>query len=502
MPEVAAVASRSRTGVLAQNVVRRKSASRSARSTARLGVSQSISESIEALQKTGGSPLPESVQKDFDERLGQDFSQVRIHTGERPATTARQLKAKAFTVGNDVVFGQGQFAPETAAGKRLIAHELTHVGQQRQNTQRIQRFPNETGIDPMDDPRMFKDGAPHAKTCAIPSWCPAGFCSPFPSEERARYELAKNRGWLLAGIGMFVDSRVVSLWETYLNGGSAPKDLTSQFGADFAASATTRARSVFLTWAIRKALVRSLPEFPATGNHVEVQLSSLIPTAIAALGTPGDVDEMNFDVIGEVAGNIAGGIGKDQTTCSVGARPSPFNDDRSASGTVALDYDPASNAVRVTSNVTFLVQDTIDLCPGDCGALREQIATIPLSQYEATGIAGDVPFTVRFAANIPQFTIPLTSPLKRASAPTPLKPPTLAEEICTVARGARMLVHPGNVNMALPEGSRVKVLSRGSATTLGDGTPTVWVRIQLLDGTNRTALIQQRFLNACATGTP
>jgi hypothetical protein len=136
-PEVATVASRSRIGVPAQNVVRRKSASRSARSTARssarstarLGVSQSISESIEALQQTGGSPLPESVQKDFEERLGQDFSQVRIHTGSRPATTARQLKAKAFTVGNDVVFGQGQFAPNTTSGKRLIAHELTHVGQ-------------------------------------------------------------------------------------------------------------------------------------------------------------------------------------------------------------------------------------------------------------------------------------------------------------------------------------------------------------------------------------
>jgi hypothetical protein len=134
MPEVAAVASRSRSGVPAQNVVRRKSAARSARSTvrstARLGVSQSISESIEALRQTGGAPLPGAVQKDFEERLGQDFSQVRVHTGDRPATTARQLKAKAFTVGNDVVFGKGQFRPETASGKRLIAHELTHVGQQ------------------------------------------------------------------------------------------------------------------------------------------------------------------------------------------------------------------------------------------------------------------------------------------------------------------------------------------------------------------------------------
>jgi hypothetical protein len=108
------------------------------------------------VQQTGGSPLPESVQKDFEERLGQDFSQVRIHTGSRPATTARQLKAKAFTVGNDVVFGQGQFAPNTTAGKRLIAHELTHVGQRRAASPVIQR--QEAATDEASDEASPEEG--------------------------------------------------------------------------------------------------------------------------------------------------------------------------------------------------------------------------------------------------------------------------------------------------------------------------------------------------------
>ncbi|MGC4067397.1 MAG: DUF4157 domain-containing protein [Polyangiaceae bacterium] len=127
--EVAAVTPRGGSSASAQSTVRRKRAARSARSSARVGVSQSTADTISALQQAGGAPLPETVRRDFEARLGDDLSQVRIHTDDRSATTARQLNAKAFTVGTDVVFGKGQFQPDTASGKRLIAHELTHVGQ-------------------------------------------------------------------------------------------------------------------------------------------------------------------------------------------------------------------------------------------------------------------------------------------------------------------------------------------------------------------------------------
>jgi hypothetical protein len=63
-------------------------------------------------------------------RLGHDFGQVRLHTDARAARSARAVNAKAYTVGNDVVFAEGRYAPHTSAGRALIAHELTHVGQQ------------------------------------------------------------------------------------------------------------------------------------------------------------------------------------------------------------------------------------------------------------------------------------------------------------------------------------------------------------------------------------
>lgn len=63
-------------------------------------------------------------------RLGHDFSFVRVHTGVTASESARELNARAYTVGRDIVFGSGQFEPETTEGRRLVAHELVHVIQQ------------------------------------------------------------------------------------------------------------------------------------------------------------------------------------------------------------------------------------------------------------------------------------------------------------------------------------------------------------------------------------
>jgi hypothetical protein len=79
---------------------------------------------------SGGQPLPETSQSFFGKRLGTDFSEVKIHTGDKAAQSAKDLQAKAYTSGNHVVFAKGQYAPDTEAGKKLLAHELTHVVQQ------------------------------------------------------------------------------------------------------------------------------------------------------------------------------------------------------------------------------------------------------------------------------------------------------------------------------------------------------------------------------------
>ncbi|MBU0654316.1 MAG: DUF4157 domain-containing protein [Gammaproteobacteria bacterium] len=82
-----------------------------------------------------GEPLSHSVRNYFEPRFGQDFSQVRVHKGAQASRSANALNARAYTTGQDIVFGPGQYSPESQGGKRLLAHELTHVTQQTNDVQ-------------------------------------------------------------------------------------------------------------------------------------------------------------------------------------------------------------------------------------------------------------------------------------------------------------------------------------------------------------------------------
>jgi hypothetical protein len=79
---------------------------------------------------TPGAPLAATPRHRFETAFGQDFSQIRVHTGPRAAQAAEAVNARAFTVGRHLVFGAGQFAPGTRAGDPLVVHELTHALQQ------------------------------------------------------------------------------------------------------------------------------------------------------------------------------------------------------------------------------------------------------------------------------------------------------------------------------------------------------------------------------------
>jgi uncharacterized protein DUF4157 len=84
----------------------------------------------ETLQSSG-SPLDPAARKWFESRFGRDFSDVRVHTDERAAQSARAVNALAYTSGEHIAFDAGQYAPYSERGQRLVAHELTHVVQQR-----------------------------------------------------------------------------------------------------------------------------------------------------------------------------------------------------------------------------------------------------------------------------------------------------------------------------------------------------------------------------------
>ena len=80
--------------------------------------------------RSQGQALDVGARATLEPRFGHDFSRVRVHTDARAAESTRSIDAVAYTVGRDIVFGAGQYAPGTSEGQRLLAHELTHVVQQ------------------------------------------------------------------------------------------------------------------------------------------------------------------------------------------------------------------------------------------------------------------------------------------------------------------------------------------------------------------------------------
>ena len=77
-----------------------------------------------------GEPLNHETRALMEPRFGADLSRVRVHTDSRAAESARSVNALAYTIGRDIVFGAGQYAPQTSTGQKLLAHELTHFIQQ------------------------------------------------------------------------------------------------------------------------------------------------------------------------------------------------------------------------------------------------------------------------------------------------------------------------------------------------------------------------------------
>ncbi|HEV7310304.1 eCIS core domain-containing protein [Ensifer sp.] len=89
---------------------------------------------VDEVLRSSGEPLDEKTRTSMEARFGHDFSDVRIHTGDMAVRSATMLDAHAYASGNNIVFAAGRYAPETADGKRLLGHELTHVIQQSRSS--------------------------------------------------------------------------------------------------------------------------------------------------------------------------------------------------------------------------------------------------------------------------------------------------------------------------------------------------------------------------------
>jgi hypothetical protein len=109
------------------------------------------------MRRGGGSALDEPTRTFMESRLGADFGDVRVHTGADATEAARSVQAHAYTVGSDIVFQDGQFNPSSGDGRRMLAHELTHVVQQRQGP--VDGTPAPGGISISDPSDRFEQAA-------------------------------------------------------------------------------------------------------------------------------------------------------------------------------------------------------------------------------------------------------------------------------------------------------------------------------------------------------
>jgi hypothetical protein len=97
---------------------------------ARGGGKSAVPPIVHDVLRSSGEPLDAATRAFMEPRFGHDFSRVRVHTDDRAAQSAQAVDALAYTVASDIVFAKGQYAPETEAGRLLLAHELAHVAQQ------------------------------------------------------------------------------------------------------------------------------------------------------------------------------------------------------------------------------------------------------------------------------------------------------------------------------------------------------------------------------------
>jgi hypothetical protein len=122
-----------------------------------VGLSQP--EMVEEVQqrKDTGNELPENTREKLEDHFAADLSEVRVHTGGESDSLNRELNAQAFTVGSDIFMAENQYNPDSTEGQGLLAHELTHVGQQTGFTsQGVQR----EGMPEEEEEKLQRQASP------------------------------------------------------------------------------------------------------------------------------------------------------------------------------------------------------------------------------------------------------------------------------------------------------------------------------------------------------
>ncbi|MFH8369466.1 DUF4157 domain-containing protein [Streptomyces sp. NPDC018031] len=150
----------------------------------------------EVISSGGGRTLDADTRTDMEARLGADFSDVQVHTGSAAHDSAREVGARAYTVGNNVVFQRDAYDPSSHEGRTTLAHELTHVMQQRSGPVEGTEAPG--GIRVSDPSDRFEQEAsanaervmsqPAPASAAGPAAAPAPAAAPVQRQEEGEDE--------------------------------------------------------------------------------------------------------------------------------------------------------------------------------------------------------------------------------------------------------------------------------------------------------------------------
>jgi hypothetical protein len=150
------------------------------------GVVEGAEDAVATASSSSGSALPDALLPKFENSLGADLSSVRVHTGAESAAAADAVGARAYTMGQDIHFGAGQYDPSSAGGERLLAHEVAHTVQQGTGAPTRQ---NKLEVSSPDDPFEHEaDGAAHAMVAGAPFAISRGSAS-------AARAIARERKW-------------------------------------------------------------------------------------------------------------------------------------------------------------------------------------------------------------------------------------------------------------------------------------------------------------------
>ncbi len=140
----------------------------------------------EVVGKGGGSSMDDATRGFMESRFGQDFGDVRIHTDSKASDSARSVNAQAYTVGSDIVFQSGKFQPDSNDGKQMLAHELTHVVQQRNGPVSGSPAPGGINISHPSDP--FEQEAVNTSASVMASSAPEPSAPAGATAQRAEDE--------------------------------------------------------------------------------------------------------------------------------------------------------------------------------------------------------------------------------------------------------------------------------------------------------------------------